>query len=420
MSTFHILTLGCRINQYESRALKEAWSLRGLAPVSEPVSAGTVVVNTCAVTARAVRDARSLIRKVHRDNPDARIIVTGCAAQVHAPELADLPGVTRLVGQRDKVSLLGRTGPFQPGFPPFAVTGSDRSRAVLKIQDGCSRPCAFCIVPRTRGGPVSRPAADVLAEARVLLSSGHREIVVAGINLGQYRFADNGDLWDLLAFLERQLAPQWRGRARFRLSSLDPGLLGDRALAAIHDLTMLAPHLHVSIQSLSDTVLERMGRGHYDARGLAAFVRSLSSAWDEFGLGADLLVGFPGETGDDFAATLERASALPLTYAHVFPYSPRPGTRAATLAGQVDETVKKQRAASLRNLVSDKGEEFALSLVGRDLVVAPEPGPAPGGTSQHYVTCEFLNQAPPDCELRLVRAEQALGDRLLVSLLRRE
>lgn len=415
--SFALVTFGCKVNRYESHALREAWLGRGLREEDEK-RAGTVCVATCAVTAKGVADARAAIRRVRRENPDAAIIVTGCAAQVFAEEFRKMDGVSLVVPQQEKARLLqleknGRAaggivpGGSMPGapdvFPPFSVAGCDRSRAVLKVQDGCSHRCTYCIVPLTRGRSVSRDPADTLAEARRLLDAGFREIVVNGINLAQYGRdrAGSHDFWDLVALLDKELASEWAGRARLRLSSLEPGQLGAKALDVLGNSSLVAPHLHISLQSGSREVLRRMGRGHYDADILPRFCDDLAAVFPVFGLGADILAGFPGETEEEAAESERFLENIPFTYAHVFPYSRRPGTPAASWPGQVESAVKKARAARLRELFAAKNAAFLTRCASLPevTVAREEAGPrelSSGGVNEFYAECVFVDGKMPE------------------------
>jgi len=432
--TFFLATLGCKVNQYESQSLREAWAARGLEEAECAAGARTVVVNTCAVTAKAVADGRAAVRRAHRENPDAEIVVTGCAAQVLAKEFETLPGVTLVVPQENKEKLLryadithdgpaGKGLPEEdsahsgaaPEYPAFAITEYDRSRAVLKVQDGCSHRCTYCIVPLTRGTSRSRLPEETLAEAKRLLDAGFRELVLNGINLFQYGrdLADPHDFWDLVAYLDTNLAPEWAGRARIRLSSLEPGQLGTKALDVMGESSLVAPHLHLSLQSGSNAVLRRMGRGHYDPGILDGFCRDLSGIFPLFGLGADILSGFPGETDAHAAETEALCGTLPFSYAHVFPYSKRPGTPAATFADQVVSAIKKDRAARLRAIFTAKKKAFLeRCLTLPEMRVACEPfqegpgqdarqdgrektGGISGGVNEFYADCRFVEGGGP-------------------------
>ncbi len=400
--TFHIATLGCKINQYESQALREAWTGRGWTECDDPAGAAVVLVSACAVTARAVSDARKLVRQMARQAPEARLVVTGCAAQVLGADMAALPGVDAVVPQGRKADLLAdplADGPPQAAanapstsraFPDFRVRGAQRSRPVCKVQDGCSHCCTYCIVPLARGRAASREPAEVCAEVRAMFEAGYGEVVLSGINLGQYGrgLTEKTDFWDLLALLDRDLGPQWAGRARLRLSSLDPGMLGPKALDVLAASRLACPHLHLSLQSLAPSVLSRMGRAHYGPSEVAGFVADLARIWPVFGLVADLLVGFPGETDEEFEACRQAVAALPLTYAHVFPYSRRPGTRAADMPGQTPHAVKKARAAALRALAGERRAVFARALAGLPRLTVAVLGDGRGLT-EHYAHCRL-------------------------------
>ena len=306
-------------------------------------------------------------------------------------------------------------------FPPLAISNYHRARPVVKLQDGCSHGCTYCIVPLTRGRSVSRSPKDILAEMTRLHQAGFQELILSGINLRQYgrdfpKSASIRDFWSLLTWLEGQLAPDWAGSARWRLSSLEPGQLDDAALAALTKSRMVAPHLHISLQSGSPTVLRRMGRGHYQPESLPAFLNALQRSWPIMGLGADILMGFPGESEAEFAETRTFVEALPLTYAHVFPFSPRPGTSAAAMPDQLPREVAEERAAIIRNLAAAKKDAFLHFLLKRQdnaLRMVLESRDTGLGISEYYATCrlaaeEIPSQAAPGALLtvRPVKIEQ--------------
>lgn len=425
-SSFAIITLGCKVNQYESHALRESWLAQGHREVADPALADLVCINSCAVTAKAVADVRAAVRRVHRASPHARIVLTGCAAQVLQEELAALPGVSLLVPQQEKqkLNIFPLTAPSAAAespsstFPPFSVSGYDRSRAMLKIQDGCSHRCTYCIVPLTRGPSRSRQREETLAEARRLLAAGFRELSVNGVNLSQYGrdLSPPHDFWDLLAFLEQELAPEWAGTARLRISSLEPGQLGTKALDILGKSRLIAPHLHLSLQSGSPEVLKRMGRGHYDPGMLEGFFQELARVWPLFGLGVDLLTAFPGETEEQFRETLALCATLPFSYAHVFPYSRRPGTPAAAWAGQFAPEIKKQRAAALRHCIAEKKAAFLQrSLSLSQVLVVREAGGA-AGVNEFYADCLFSSPPVNSPQRSLIPAKPVAveKDRLVV------
>ena len=419
MPSFYIFTLGCKVNQYESQAVREAWRNLGWVEVDEPGCADIILVNSCAVTQKAVSDVRNSVRRMHRQAPAARIVISGCAAEALPVELASLPGVTDIVPQKQKTALLGydplssrapadrEPGPStapafvdipfeRSGFPAFQIRGFSRSRAVLKIQDGCSHGCAYCIVPSTRGPARTRSLEDSLTEAGRLLEAGFGEIIVSGVNLRQY--SEQGrDFWDFIVALEDRFGPEWGGRARFRISSLEPGQLDERALDILSRTRLVAPHLHLSLQSGSRAVLERMRRGHYKPESVAEFLASLKGIWPVFGLGADFISGFPGETEAEHEESRAMLQELPFSYAHVFPYSVRAGTVAAKMPRHVVPKEKKLRAAELRAIAEKKKKSFVQRMLALETVhVAPEGeepetalNPEHKGTNEFYVDCVF-------------------------------
>lgn len=418
--TFHILTFGCKVNQYESQAIREAWQARGGREAEAPEAADVVLINSCAVTSRGERDARNAVFRVRRAAPEARILLAGCAARLFeafrprpgaewaAPDLC--------LGNEQKPLLLAgpwdllllKDGAESPAWAPYRITAFNRARAVLKVQDGCVHRCTYCIVPQTRGAPRSRPPQEALAEARALLAAGHAELVISGINLGQYGRdrPEYGDFWQLLRFLDAGLAPDFAGRARLRVSSLEPSQLDARGLETLAGCRMLCPHLHISLQHASLKVLRRMGRGHYSAADLEKALGRVAAFWPRLGLGADILVGFPGETEEDFHILLETLERLPLSYAHVFPYSRRPGTAAAKFAGHLPQKLRHERAAAARAVVERQTQRFREGQLGlARMLVAPDDGEARGaavrkGVNEYYVPCFFSAPLPGGAEGR--------------------
>jgi threonylcarbamoyladenosine tRNA methylthiotransferase MtaB len=394
---FAVLTLGCKVNQYESQALCEAWSKLGLLQVQSENDAELVLINSCAVTSRAVQDLRAAVRRVARECPEAKVVVTGCAAQLLEAELSSMEQIDILAPQKIKPALGGAEPSDSFGL---TISRYPRSRAVLKVQDGCSHHCTYCVVPGARGPSRSREPGQVVAEARRLLDSGVRELTLAGINLRQYGMdiVPKTDFWDLLSRVQAALAPEWQGRARLRISSLDPSELGQKSLDVLAGSTMICPHLHLSLQSGSPSVLGRMNRGHYDPALVPAFLDRLRASWPVFGLGADILTGFPGESEEEAGQTLELCAALPLSYAHVFPYSQRPSTPAARYPDQVPHKVRRERAARVRELVASKRAAFLDRLAAEDTLHLVMENERSGRCGQ-YVECRIAG------DLRAARGE---------------
>lgn len=424
--TFHILTFGCKVNQYESQAIREAWQARGGSETPAPEQADVVLINSCAVTSRGERDARNAVFRARRMAPRARIILAGCAARLFVA-FRPRPGAEwaapdLCLGNEQKASLLeGPWAPPQAGVPasgwsPFRISAFSRARAVLKVQEGCVHRCTYCIVPQTRGAPRSRPPGDALAEARALLAAGHAELVISGINLAQYGRdrPEYGDFWQLLRFLDAALAPDFAGRARLRVSSLEPSQLDARGLETLRACRMVCPHLHISLQHASPAILRRMGRGHYAVADLERALGSLASFWPQMGLGADILVGFPGETEADFRILLDTLGRLPLSYAHVFPYSRRPGTAAARFDGALPLSVRQERAAAARAVVEQRQKRFwAGQAELQRMLVAPDEGEAADacrkGVNEYYVPCLLPPKRGPETGERRLVAVRPVG-----------
>lgn len=366
---FHITTFGCKVNQYESEALREAWLRQGGVECETPADADVCCVNSCAITAMGERDARNAVFRLRREAPRARIVLTGCAAKLFEQftprKQAEYARPDRIIHQQDKTALLANPlelaeiEPASPtAYPTFSIAAYRRSRPVVKVQDGCAHRCTYCIVPLTRGAPRSRKREDILAEIGRLAGEGHAEIMLSGINLNQYGRDCGGDFWDLLAWLDASLAPRYMGRLRLRISSLEPSQLNARGIDVLLGAKMLCPHLHISLQHASARVLKRMGRGHYTAQMLEDAVAAISRHWPRMGLGCDLIAGFPGEDEQDVQCLLELIGRLPFSYAHVFPYSARPGTAAARFDGQIAKQLKLERARRIREAVAVRQQAY--------------------------------------------------------------
>lgn len=344
-----IHNFGCRVNQAEAFGWAEELQSRGLRLERDIERSDLVVVNTCTLTNRAESDVRRFLRKVVRLNPSARLVLTGCSVALNRARYEGEPQVWLVVPNEDKVRLADRimdlagTAAAPRRAEPF------RSRALVKIQDGCDFRCAFCIIPFVRGGGRSLPAAEVLSKVRRFADQGFAEVVLSGVHLSSFGtdLVPRESLLDLLATLEERAAG-----IRLRLSSLDPRFLTAELLDYFAASKAVCPHFHLSLQSGSDAVLERMGRRIGAAR-FEEILSGLAARLPGAALGADIIVGFPGESDEEFERTRRFIEASPLTYLHVFSYSPRAGTPAADLP-QLGAKVKKERSASLRALSGDK------------------------------------------------------------------
>ncbi len=377
-SSVDILTLGCRLNSYESEVMRGHAEAAGLQDA--------VIVNTCAVTAEAVRQARQTIRRARRERPTASIIVTGCAAQIDPTSFAEMPEVTRVIGNGEKMKVETFAGlDFLADAPRVQVNdimtvrevaahlvdGLDgRARAFVQVQTGCDHRCTFCIIPHGRGNSRSVPAGEVVDQVKRLVATGHYEIVLTGVDLTSWGadLPNTPKLGNLVARILK-LVPDLK---QLRLSSIDAIEIDEPLFEALAHEARIAPHLHLSFQSGDDMILKRMKRRHLRADAVDLCAR-LRDARPEMAFGADLIAGFPTETDEMFANTLASVDECGIDYLHVFPYSPRPGTPAAKMP-QVARDVVKARAAKLR----EKGaERLALRLdrhVGQTAMALVEAG----------------------------------------------
>jgi threonylcarbamoyladenosine tRNA methylthiotransferase MtaB len=436
--TYRIVTLGCKLNQADSSALE--WRLRGLglqrAGTAElpDAPADIVVLNTCTVTGGADREARQLSRRLRRDNPRAALILTGCYAERDRATLLALPGIDHVVGMQGQAlaveaiaaDALGITRPAAPadtGAGPatdsaidlgrFGATAAcdpaagDRTRAYLKVQDGCDLRCSYCIIPSVRGASRSLPPGEVVTRIAAMTEAGYREIVFTGVNTGDYG-SDLTPQVPLHGLLEQAL--QVRGLGRLRLNSLEPRTITSAIVALLRGAgAPLARHLQVPLQSGCDAVLARMRR-NYRTADYRRVVEALRAAVPDVGLGADVIVGFPGETEAEFEASCRFIEASPLNYLHVFSYSPRPGTPAAAMPGQVDPLAIRDRSARLRALGGALSERFRRGFLGRELPVLTLREVRPDGRvralSDNFIDLglEIGNGRPQDFFNRLLPA----------------
>lgn len=427
--TVALLTQGCKVNQYESEAIAEGFERAGFALCGPDAVCDVYVINSCTVTAESDRKAGQLARRVHAKNPNAIILVTGCFAQVDPKAVAAIEGVDYVCGNTDKMSVVqkavellenGRkpspeiavgnvmTAPFEP----MTITRFERTRAYVKIEDGCENRCTYCAIPGARGHVRSKPLADVVAEVKGLVAGGCREVVLTGIETASWgRDLDGTDLADLLEAVDGI-----EGIGRVRLGSLDPSLMKQSFVDRIARLKSLTPHFHISMQSGSSSVLASMRRKYNRDMALAGIER-LRAAFPHLELTTDFIVGFPGETDADFEETLSFAKAADFLMMHVFAYSKRKGTLAAEMKDQIPTAIKKQRSAALIALGAELRRERLLRALERRpvcevLFETYENGLAIGHTDS------FLEVAVPTpvalhSEIHTVKLTEIEGSRLL-------
>ena len=399
MTTFYVENFGCRATQADGASIERQLAEKGWRRRKDPRQADVVVLNTCTVTSAADHDARAAIRRIHRQNPGCRILVTGCYAQRAPQEVGSVPGVTWVVGNSHKHDIarlvadgdhcggdpvvaqgfvpLGTFRPAQPvqivgdifahtellAAPVFEGQDTEKTRPNLKVQDGCDNRCSFCIIPSVRGHSRSLPRDEVLREMDALVAAGYREVVISGINLGRW----GRDLQPAQRFagLVRAIVEK-TGIDRLRISSVEPMDWSDELIELVAGSPRIAKHAHVPLQSGSDRILRLMHR-KYRPWHYASKLRRIRKAMPEAAIGADVMVGFPGETVADFEENRRFIESLPFTYLHVFTYSSRPGTPSARMPEQVEVAVRRERNRELRQLAAAKKRAFLESFVGREL-----------------------------------------------------
>jgi threonylcarbamoyladenosine tRNA methylthiotransferase MtaB len=404
--TFHIQTLGCRVNQYDEEIMRRDFLRRGFREVAFEAAADVYVINTCTVTHVADRKSRQLIRRALRSHPESRVIATGCAVgNKHA--LARLPARVIMVSNQHKERLVevvrAELPPHHERDEQAADTRQRHARALLKVQDGCNQFCTFCIVPFVRGRARSKPPLEVLREARALVAEGYAELVITGVHVGSYgrdlHLDEPWSLGSLLRLLSRQ-----SGAARLRLSSVEPADFPLDLLDTMAESDTMCRHLHLALQHASDRVLERMRRG-YDLAHYDSIVRQYLRRFPHGALGADILVGFPGETEQDFDALLAYVESTPFAHLHVFPYSARPGTAASKYPDAIPESVIAERMQRLLVVAERQARAFRERGVGQTVKVLVERvdhGEA-CGTSDNYLNVRFLSQRAVRGDLVKVR-----------------
>src|SRR5437016_7668836 len=477
MSRFYVQNFGCRATQADGAAIERQFLDQGLRPALDSAEADIVVINSCTVTAEADRDARAAVRRLHRQNPERQIIITGCYAQRAPQEVAALPGVSWVIGNSHKHELadIVRETSFVPLSElakervfvsdifahtellaaPVFDSANQRTRPNLKVQDGCDNRCSFCVIPSVRGHSRSLPLAEVIREVNALVEAGYREVVISGINLGRWgrdlhdprrdsrprlsgraQLAGNSALsgvaasefsasnavrdfaWRSLSSAANESCHQYRFEdlirailaetplEKLRISSVEPMDWSDQLIALMAENTRIAKHAHVPLQSGSDSVLRRMHRRyrpwHYREK-----LEKIRAAMPTAAIGADVMVGFPGETEAEFEETRRVIEDLPFTYLHVFTYSARPGTPAAAMPNQVPVHVARERNRILRDLASGKHLDFMRSFIGKTIdaitlnTTAGLGCPAEQSSAKPFQTSSSFTSALTDNYLKL-------------------
>ncbi|MCD6353421.1 MAG: tRNA (N(6)-L-threonylcarbamoyladenosine(37)-C(2))-methylthiotransferase MtaB [Proteobacteria bacterium] len=379
-----IATLGCKANQYDSEIIREAFEEKNFGIVSFSDVADIYVINTCTVTGKTDYQSRQLIRRAHRINPNAKIVVTGCYAQVAPHDLKKIPGVSLVVGNSDKSKisdLLINTAidkdtrivvnPFEKScpFPEEKIKRFfSKTRFFLKIQDGCNAHCSYCIIPTSRGPSRSMNPKTVLELLRRIGSSGYKEVVLTGIHLGAYGLdlPSPTTLFQLLQQIEKE-----KPIPRVRLSSIEPNEVDQKLIDLIGSSEIICPHLHLPLQSGDNAILRRMNRP-YSSEDFRQLIKNVADSIPDLNVGVDVIVGFPGEEECQFQQTFQLIKELPVAYLHVFPFSPRKGTAAARFSERIAGNTVKSRGSLLRILGSEKRRAFYKSYLNKKLRVLIE------------------------------------------------
>jgi threonylcarbamoyladenosine tRNA methylthiotransferase MtaB len=411
-----IHTLGCKLNFAESSTIAGQFRSHGYQVVGIDDPADVCVINTCSVTQRADRECRQIVRRALRHSPNAYVIVAGCYAQLRPDQLAEIPGVDLVLGTAEKFGIFQYSNDFIKSecaktfvspiksadtFDPASSAGSDdRTRAFLKIQDGCDYSCAFCTIPLARGGSRSMPVDSIATQARTAVDTGYREIVLTGVNVGDYGTKIGTSLVALLKELV-----QVEGLERIRISSVEPNLVTDELLSLWAANSKICNHFHIPLQGGNDYILRGMRR-RYLTEQYRDRISRIRTLLPDAGIGADVITGFPGETDELFEETYNFLVDLPISYLHVFTYSERPNTMALTMAGKVEPRIRFERSEMLRNLSERKKRAFHEKFVGSTREVLFEEKLSTGewtGLTGEYVRVKVSSPGDLSNTTRLVR-----------------
>ena len=409
-------TLGCKLNYSETSTIGSQFLNRGFSVVDVNTKADVYLFNTCTVTENAERECRQLVRRALRNNPEAFIIVTGCYAQLRPEEIAAIDGVDAVLGSNEKLELFSILQNFEKKglaciqvsstedlsyFGPASSTEADsRTRAFLKIQDGCDYNCSFCTIPLARGNSRSQPTEQLIQSFTKLVEQGYKEIILTGVNVGDYGKNENTSLLKLL-----QKLINIDGEFRIRISSIEPNLLTDDLIDLASSSEKICNHFHIPLQSGSSRILKAMQR-RYLLHDYEELIYKLNQRIKDVGIGVDVIVGFPGETEEDFIHTHNFLRDLPISYLHVFTYSERPDTKAINLPGSVDVVERKRRNNILRILSEKKRSQFYESMLGKELDVLFESERVKNsmlGYSSNYI--RICNEYDEELTNRLTKVE---------------
>jgi len=417
--TVGICTLGCRVNQYESRAIAERLEEKGFEIKDFSDICDAYIINTCAVTAESERKSRQMARRAYKQNNGAIILMTGCQAQLHPEAAASLPGVRYIGGNASKLEVadavealfLGRcdvmknTVEITDEYEQYSVSTPDHTRAYIKIEDGCKNKCAYCVIPKVRGPVRSKPFQAVLNEVQEVAEKGYKEIVLTGIEVTDYQY-DLGSLINSVSEIE--------GIERIRLASVNPAFITPSFIDGIKHNSKFCHHFHLSLQSCCDKTLHDMRR-QYSVKMLKRNIGYARQALSDIAFTADIICGFPGETEEDFLETLNNITELGLIHAHIFPYSPRPETEAAEMPNQVSENVKKTRCERLLKICQCSRyniiNEFKEAKIPFHVLFEESRGGKSYGHTENFIEVAVKSDIPLDGEIhRIMLVSQTKGE----------
>ncbi len=398
-------TLGCKLNFSETSTIGSQFLSKGFEIVDFKENADIYVLNTCTVTENAEKECRQIVRRALRQNPSAFIVVTGCYAQLRPEEISDIEGVDLVLGSKEKFNLfsfaddfdkkelacihVSPTGELNDFGPAHSTDADSRTRAYFKIQDGCDYKCSFCTIPLARGGSRSMNPEKVIYDFKSLINKGYKEIILTGVNVGDYGKSFNTGLYSVLKKIT-----VLNGEFRIRISSIEPNLLSDDILKLTADSEKMCRHFHIPLQSGSKKILKLMQR-RYGKEDYYNLISRAKTIIPDLGIGVDVIVGFPGETDDDFNETHKFLTELPVSYLHVFTYSERPDTKAISLPGQVSVNERRKRNNILRILSEKKKNAFYSEMIGKQIEVLFEAENSDGiikGFSSNYIRTGHLYQ----------------------------
>lgn len=422
------VTLGCKVNQYETNAMAQKFLEKGyqiieeITPENEDIKPDICIINTCTVTNMSDRKSRQMLRRMKEKNPSTIVVAVGCYAQVAKNELAKIPEIDLVLGNNEKVEIVKYVEEYinnhinnvelddvmySKEFSDFGnVTYTEKTRAVIKIQDGCDRFCSYCIIPYARGRVRSRKPESIISEITQIASKGIKEVVITGIHLASYGkdFEENIGLIDLLEEINKI-----DGIVRIRLGSLEPKIITEEFMQRLIKLEKICHHFHLSLQSGCDNTLKRMNR-KYTTSEFEEIVQRLRKYYNDVILTTDIIVGFPGETDEDFETTYNYLKKINFYKMHVFPYSPRKGTVAAKMSNQIQGDVKEKRSKKLIELSNENQKQYNQNLIGKDVEVLFEEKNKEGyykGHTQNYILVEFKTDEEVENKIVKVNVKKA-------------